>query len=217
MKKTKDKEKQIENKNDDKKQKEIQNQQLKRILITGSAIIIVFLLGFAIINSIRHFEYRGLKFNVVKEGRLVFYNVVFPIYSSVTGKHVADYNIYLRKDPRKLEKIPFDGKMNLDTPLRKMVFESKYEKNCEGDFNIAIANFVKSFGLIGIQVIKDENASCDSYGRYMYIVLQEGNETSIEQFGPACYNINIKDCEILEGTERFIVEAFSEFDNKIYY
>jgi len=31
--------------------------------------------------------------------------------------------------------------------------------------------------------------------------------TKIEQFGTACYDIYIKNCEILEGTERFMFET----------
>jgi len=48
----------------------------------------------------------------------------------------------------------------------------------------------------------------------MFVLIQESTRTSIEQFGPACYNINIKNCEILEGTERFLADTFVEI-NKI--
>ena len=48
----------------------------------------------------------------------------------------------------------------------------------------------------------------------MFVLIQESNRTSIEQFGPACYNINIKNCEILKGTERFMIDTFVEI-NKI--
>jgi len=196
----------------------IQNKQLKKILIVFGAIIVVFLLGFAVIDSIRHPEYKGVKFDAEKYGKIMVYKTAFPIYSSITGKHVVDYNIYLRNDPRKLENIPFDGDMELDIPLKKMVIELEKEFNCEGKGIIAIANFVKAFDLIGIEVVKDPEVGCDAQGRYMYVKLREGNETSIEQFGPACYNINIKDCEVLEGTERFTIEAFAEFgDKRIYY
>ncbi|MCX6750206.1 MAG: hypothetical protein NTZ83_02005, partial [Candidatus Pacearchaeota archaeon] len=64
--------------------------------------------------------------------------------------------------------------------------------------------------------MRDENASCDELGRYMYIVVQPGEETSVEKFGPNCYNINIKDCEILEGTERFITEMLVKIHSDIY-
>ena len=49
----------------------------------------------------------------------------------------------------------------------------------------------------------------------MFVKLQEANKTSIEQVGPACYNININNCEILEGTERFMIETFVEINKKL--
>lgn len=190
-----------------------QNKQLKNILIIFGSLLILFLLGFALVDSVRHFESRGLEFKVVKEGNLIFYNVDFPIYSSITGNHIADYNIYLRKDPRKLENILLKGGMVLRD---NMVIDIKEEFNCNGDGIIAMANFVKSFKLIGTEVMKDPTAGCDEEGRYVHVTIQQGEETFIEQIGPACFNINIKDCEILEGTEKFIVEAFSSFNKKIY-
>ena len=70
--------------------------------------------------------------------------------------------------------------------------------------------YSKLYEIIGTTVIKDPNASCDTQGTYTFIQLQEGEETSIEQFGPSCYNININNCEILEGTEKFMAETLVE-------
>ena len=53
---------------------------------------------------------------------------------------------------------------------------------------------------------------CSSDGEYMYINLKEGEETRIEQTGTACYNILINNCEILEGTEKFMVETFANIN-----
>ena len=40
----------------------------------------------------------------------------------------------------------------------------------------------------------------------------EINETSIEKFGPRCYNVNINNCEILRATERLMLESFIEIN-----
>ena len=66
--------------------------------------------------------------------------------------------------------------------------------------------------MVGTKVIRDENATCDSEGRYMYINLKSGDKTKIEQSGNACYDILINNCEILEGTERFMVETFAKLN-----
>ena len=187
-----------------------ENKILRNFLIWLGILIFVFVLVFLIINSIKHFEYNGVSFSVIKEGEIIFYNSAFPMYSPITGKHVADYNVYLRNDPRKLEGIPFEGEVKLAETL---VLNST-GFNCDGDGIISVMNFVQIFDALGIKVVKDSNATCDVQGRYMFIKLQPGNVTGIEQFGPACYNFNINNCEILKVTERFIVETLIEI-NKI--
>jgi hypothetical protein len=46
----------------------------------------------------------------------------------------------------------------------------------------------------------------------MFVQIEEGEETRIEQFGPSCYKLIVNDCEILPATERFMIEVFSEFN-----
>jgi hypothetical protein len=48
----------------------------------------------------------------------------------------------------------------------------------------------------------------------MYIVIQPGNETRIDKFGPNCYSININNCQILEGTERLIGKMLVAINSK---
>ncbi|MFW9873988.1 MAG: hypothetical protein ACFFG0_12850 [Candidatus Thorarchaeota archaeon] len=186
------------------------NQILTKVFIGIGAFVLLVVLFMVLINAINHFEYRGINFNVVKDtGGLIFYNTAFPMYSS--GKHVADYNVYLRTDPRALESVPFDGEIKF-SPIPKLVYNSTGEFNCNGDGVIAVANFAQIFGALGIQVIKDENATCDSQGRYMLLNIQPGNETNIKQVGPTCYELYVNNCEILDITEKFIVESLSKIN-----
>ena len=182
-----------------------ENKILRNFLIWLGILIFVFILVFLIINSIKHFEYNGISFNVIKEGEVIFYHTSFPRYSPITGKHIENYNIYLRNDPRKLENILFEGEINL---RERLVINSTESFSCDGHGGIAGYNFQQILGAVGIKVIKDPNATCDSQGRYMFVKIQPGNITSIEQFGPACYNLNVNNCEILKVTEKFIIETF---------
>ncbi len=193
-----------------KKEIEEQNKMLRNIFIGIGIFIFVILLVAFFINSVRHFEYKDVKFKIVEEGEIIFYNTAFPMFHSMTGEHIADYNFYIRNDPRKLEKVPFNGELVL---LDNLVVNMTGDFHCDGNGIIAIANLVKLYEIIGTNVMKDENATCDSQGRYMFIQIQEGDETSIEQFGPACYNINVNNCEILEATERFMTETFVNINN----
>ena len=179
-----------------------QNKTLKKVFIGVGVFIGVILLCVWFINSVRYFEYEDVKFSVIKEGELILYNTALPVYTqtgvslsgqSVLTEHTADYNFYLRNDPRKLEHIPFNGELE----MRKiLVINATKEFDCEGDQIIAIANLVQLYQFGGAQVIRDSNATCDEEGRYMFINLQEGEVSGIEQIGPGSYNLNINECEI---------------------
>ena len=206
----------IMEKKENKKQVKDENKLLKVILVGLGVIIVLFLIGAVIINSLTHFGYRGLNFNVIKEGELIFYNTAFPMYSD-GNRHVADYNFYIRNNPKTLESIPFDGQMIL---ANNMVINITNDfDNCEGDKQgdnvIAMANLLKVGDVFGIDMISDLNANCDPYGEYMFLKIMPGETTNIKQFGISCYLIEVADCEILKGLERFMVEMFVEINERI--
>ncbi len=183
-----------------KKQIEHQNILLRNLFIGLGIFILAILFFFWFVNSLSDFEYEGIEFNIIKEGEVIFYHTSFPMIYE--GKDIT-YNIYLRNDPRKLKNIPFDGKVNL---LEMMVINNTEDFVCGGHGGIAMYNFQQILRAFGINMIKDPNATCDSQGRYMFLVIKPGNQTNIEQFGPACYNLNVNNCEILKVTEKFLVE-----------
>ena len=191
---------------------EKENKQLRNVLI-GIGVIVLIIVGFAVfVNSIRHFEYDGVKFEVVKEGDLIFYNTKLKMYNS-EGEHVADYNFFLRKNPKKiLADVPFEVPDGILLHPKLMVLN--YEDfDCEGDGVIAIANMNQLFTVMGIKTMRDENATCSSSEKYTYINIRQGNETKIIQTDDVCYEITIKDCEILEGTEKFMLETFVKLNS----
>ena len=203
-----------EKKTSRKKQIESQNKILKNFFIGVGVIIITILLIFLFINQTKNFEYEGVEFSIVKfcdtRPCLITYNTKIPVIYQ--GEEIL-YNFYLRNDPRKLvTSVPFDGEVVFKND---MFINITFNRGCEGHETIAIVNFLNLYEISGINVIADENAECDSEGNSMFVLIQESNRTSIEQFGPACYNINIKNCEILEGTERFMIDTFVEIDKLI--
>jgi hypothetical protein len=178
---------------------------LRNIFLVLGIIIAGFLFTFMVFYSMSNFESDGVKFNIIKEKSVTFYHTSFPSNFVTTGRTI-EYNVYLRNDPRELKNIPFEGNLNL---LEIGVIENKSNFDCEGDGVIAVANFNNVLGAMGTQVIRDPEASCDSSGRYNYFELKSGDETKIVQTGPACYDFFIKDCEILDATEKFLVESLS--------
>lgn len=192
-------------------QKAEENKLLVKILLFLGLILLVILIYSFVLRSQNHFTYEGVKFTVIQQGELIFYNTSFPL---THGTNQTIYNIYLRNDPRKIGKtVPApDAPFYIDNT----VINITQEFDCNGDQVIAIANLVQLYGALGKKLIRDENASCDSLGRYIYLVVQPGNETKIEKVGPSCYNIDINNCQILEGTERYILEMLVKIneDNK---
>ncbi len=195
-----------------------QNEILKNFFIWMGVFVFIVIIAIVGINSIKHFKYKELEFSTEKYGELIFYKTSLPVNykDGATGKVIsADYNFYFRNDPRELENISFNGDMILK---ENMVINMTNDFNCDGDGVIAIANLLNLYKVIGVNVIKDENATCDDiYGRYMFLRIKEGNETKINDYGLSggCYNIYIKDCEILEGTERFMLETLINVNKKL--
>jgi len=186
-----------------------EDKTLENVLLVMGIFFVVFIASYLIINSMKHFEYYGLEFDIMREGDVTFYHTSLPLIKNNVKR---DYNVYLRNDPRKLEKIGFEGEMNL---FEIIVINSTDSFICDGDGGISMYNFQQILEALGIQTIQDPEAGCDSLARYSYIVIKEGNTTSIEQTGPSCYDFNVNNCEILAVMEKFLVEALVRANNAL--
>ena len=180
------------------------NKLLKNFLITMGIFALIMIFIIISIYSANNFEYKGMKFDVIREGNVIFYHTSFPI---IMDNIPMNYNVFLRNDPRKLNKIPFEGDLNL---LEMMVINNSESFVCDGDGGIAILNFQQILGNAGMDFMKDPLANCDPEGRYMFVQILEGDVTKVEQTGPACYNFYVNNCEILKVTEKFLIESLVE-------
>lgn len=187
-----------------------ENKFLSRFFIVILLFFLAIIVAFFIMKSPSHTKYNGITFNVIKEGELIFYEVPFNVANN--GKP-AVYNIYLRNEPKKLNKeIPFKGELELKN---YMVLDVTTENLfCDGDWNIAIGNML-NLNIFNIEIMKDENAGCDPEGEYMFVQIEEGEKSMIEQTGPSCYKLIVSDCEVLPVTERFMIEVFSEVNKHL--
>lgn len=177
------------------------NKLLKNFLIIIGIFSLIFIFVVISIYSSKNFEYKGMKFDIIREGNVIFYHTSFPM---ILDEKPVNYNVFLRNDPRKLDKIPFEGNLNL---LEMMVINNSESFVCEGDGGIAILNFQQILGNAGMDFMKDPDAGCDAEGRYMFVQIQKGDVTEIKQTGPACYDFYVNDCEILKVTEKFLIES----------
>jgi hypothetical protein len=190
-------------------QKKKQEKQLIWILSILGLFVLAMIIGWILIN--RPIKYEGVEFKKVEDnGGLILYNTKLPTYTK-SGEFDGNYNFYLRNNPKKLEKIPFEGNFTFTNFL---VMNATSELKCEGNGVIGIANIQNLYNFIDIKVLTDKNTTCDELGRYTYLNIKKGEETKIIQYGPSCYEVSVKDCEILKATERFMLEGFVKV-NKI--
>jgi hypothetical protein len=198
------------------------NELFKIILFVMIGFIAFFLVIIFLNYSVNHFKIEGVEFErdtKTMEG-VMLYKTIIPgtidkegnfIVGIYDGKEQANYRVWFRNDPRILKDTPFEGEINL---LKLVVWNQTKDYVCNGDY-IGIQNLLNVYDVIGVEVIKDDNANCDELGRYTYITILEGDETRIEQVGLECYNIYVKDCEILSATERFMLEVLIEINKEI--
>jgi hypothetical protein len=189
----------------DKNQK-YQNRIVKKTFMWLAVVLIAFLLFFYISGELKKIRYNGVEFNVIKEGQLTFYQTTLPFPFNINSTKTLDYNFYLRTNPNELKNVPFNGNLSIK---KKIVFNPNDELNCDGDGVIAVANLIQNlYGYLNASVIRDEKATCDSLGRYSLITMKVSNVTEINQIGNSCYEIKVANCEVLKGTERYMLEAF---------
>lgn len=195
--------------NEEKSKEEIssQNKSTKGIWIFGIIIGLFIVLIYLFVSYSPGFEYKGITGNIVKEGNIVFYRTSVPV--TYQGE-VKDYYFYLRNDPRELDSVPFNGEIKL---TKNIIFKSPEESglNCGGYGSIGIALLSDLYNLLDATVWKDNNAECDLLGGSTLIIIEKGDETKIDQFGPSCYTLTVNNCEILKATEKLLVETLVVF------
>lgn len=189
-----------------KKLDEEHNRILRNFFIILGFITIV-ITSFIIVGNLKtHFTYEGVEFDIVDE--IAPYRTSLPVTykDPVTGaaQNIPQY-FYMRNSPKDLEGIEFLGELEIK---RDFVVNSDEDFTCNGYGVIGVANLANLYNVLGSRVVKDQNATCDEDGRYMFLRLESGEKTVIEKDGPSCYTMKINNCEILPATEKFMLETF---------
>ncbi len=188
------------------------NVLLRNILITVVlAVIVFFIFKNPFAAPEQTFQYKGIDFEIVNEVAPYRTSIMVNQVDSVTGAATqVPYYYYIRTDPRELGKIPFEGQLVL---MKDMVVNATDPFYCDGKGLLGMTNLARLLGSIGVDVIKDPEAGCDPENRYMFLNIEVGNETKIVKTSDSCYVMYVKDCEVLEATERFMLETFVAVKN----
>ncbi|MCA9488074.1 MAG: hypothetical protein KC516_03890 [Nanoarchaeota archaeon] len=174
------------------------------LIVAFFILILVFSLYFSVKAS-SNYNYNGIDFKTVQEGELILYQTAIPVMHKGS---LTPYNFYLRTSPKELEKVDADFENFELMDLTAWNFEG--DISCEGYGVIAMENLRILHNVTEMTFIRDDNATCDSQGRYNFIHIKEGSSNKITETGNNCYEITFKDCEILKPTERYFLEVLTK-------
>jgi len=203
----------IEEKHASKKQIKNFSKTLGIVLAFLAFLFLLFFVIYYISASSKTVNFKGVEYTKLQVGEVLFYHAQIPYLKDLEG---TKYNVYLRSNPKEIsKKIPLDGE---DISWKQLVV-TNYSTNglvCEGYSIIAQANFnqILKEG-IGLTLLSNNTVSCDEENRYMYLSIEAGDETKIEKIGESCYRLEFTNCEILEVTERFLLEAISKYYERV--
>ncbi|MEM2933069.1 MAG: hypothetical protein QW622_02585 [Candidatus Pacearchaeota archaeon] len=188
-------------------------------IIAGIVLILISFLAYLNYKS-ANFEYLGLKFSKVRFGELRFYYARIPLLNS-NGEISGYYDLYLRNDPRKLKDIPINGRLKLKT---KVIIASDNLK-CEdsgiagGELGGVLSIWTRvKVGTTNKSLAEEKNinyVTCNEreiiYLDSSILIFKPDNVTEINQIGGRdCYEIYVKDCEVLKAVEKFIIGLYAE-------
>lgn len=196
--------------------------KIDNVLWVGIVIIIIALVIAGLIytySKSKSFEYAGLNFVKTRMGEVVFYHAKILLFNS-DGVAVNYYNLYLRNDPRTLEDIEIYGKIRM---MKKVILASD-GLECE-DGGLAGGVLGDMLGILGVKVhpaTTNKTAAEEQDIRYVScnltegvyvdatgLIFKPGNVTEIRQIRQDCYEVTVKECDILRASERFTLGIYA--------
>jgi hypothetical protein len=188
------------------------------ILVGLLILFIIFYVSYQSYLASKKIEYAGLKFEEKKVGNLTFWYTSVPLVDT-NGVNVANRSMYFRNNPKELEYIPINGIIQIKSKIILASDSLKCDDNgiAGGELGLALAPYSNIISGTLNKTLADEKgiqyASCNQsdviYLDSTVLIFKPGNTTSIDQNGKDCYEITIKDCEVLDGVERFIVGLYA--------
>lgn len=181
------------------KKKTYYSKILKITLYTSMVILIFIIAFFFFIKASVKSDFDGVKFTMIQEGDLVFYQTSIPFNNN---GNLIPYYFYLRTSPKDLKQVP--SELDNFSLMQLTAWSVQGNIDCNGYGNLAVQNLVLLHNATGLTFVRDDNATCDP--RYNLIRLMPGDKTEIIYAGENCYNLTINNCEVFKPTERYFVE-----------
>ncbi|GEM_PF-5177254 len=202
---------------EEKEKKAVDYSKQTKVLALVMAVLIISTVGtYWLVKKDETITFKGIKFTKSQEGTILYYKSLLG-YVTASGEEIP-FILQLRTNPEELEKIPVDGKIELLKDA--IVTLTPQIANCSKTYitMLDMAMTLKAFGTTATAATTDINysiehnatvADCRSARNQTVIVFKEGNETRIDRetvpLFKNCYVIQLKDCDITGGYERFLL------------
>lgn len=193
-----------------------QSKQLLVMLVIIAIILVITATFYILIQKSKKFDYYGFKFEYIMYDKLPLY------YSKMTMERLdgslVNYNLYLRNDPREND-IPVNAVIRLKSGNTYVTADAGIGK-CE-DSNLALINLGSFFSGLNIKakgatsdiILANQTGhlyiTCSDALNHTVISIETADKTGISQENN-CYILKIKDCNILNVTEKFITEILRQ-------
>ncbi|MDP1728981.1 MAG: hypothetical protein Q8L27_02135 [archaeon] len=197
----------------------------KGIIITLAIIVGAIIIGLLVYKYNTSFTFNGVDFEKRYYGELLFYTAKIPVedyYGNIIEYRLLDF----RNDPRKLDKmveIPEDLQITFRDDYMTYLSFLEDTLKCENN-GLASANFA----IFLRDVIKVEykpalaneteaiqknltHVTCENSPFNTVIYIHQGDETKITKRIASCYDVEFKNCEILEALERFELKILEQY------
>ena len=204
-----------------------EREQNKQLIIFFAIMLILlggFLAGYLYVRQLSQFSYAGVDFERGKAGEVVYYHGIVQMPATQQGGSRLRFNLFLRLDPRK-NKVAINTDEFALSQHVTIAFDPEIGK-CD-KMVVAHSNmeqFFQSFPWVAVvsgastnQSYAEERelafANCESATPGRTIVMARvAEENSIEKEGN-CYVLNVRNCEYLKVSERFIMGFVAKINN----
>ena len=197
-----------------------QQKQLLAVIVTIAVIFIIVFTIYILAQKSRKFEYNGMKFERIMYDQLPLYYTQLNIHRG-DGSNV-NYNLYLRNDPRG-NNIPVEADIKFLVGKSFITVDEGMQDCREASLGlINLASFLTGMGfdVKGATSSKQvaENTghpyiSCNNSLDNTVISLEIAEEDSVitqVDGNPNCFILKVKDCNVLNITEKFTVEMIKQ-------
>lgn len=184
---------------------------MKIAVIFMIVVIISFIGGYFFIKSTNKFDYKGISFEKTKQGNVIFYIAKMPL------KNALPLTVYFREDPRKNEKIPSARIILTEEIALAIESESMLCRDSLIAGTTLSQYLMKAFNFKPYPATLNKTeainrkiayARCGPFDTNSVILFKQGNETIIREDNN-CYILEFANCEIMNVTEKFMIDVYS--------